>query len=155
MQSAVAQLRARQRDNPPPAPEPTAPVAAPSRPLTYAQDQPKLIVSTKGVLITARELVASGRLAEARDLLMKARAESALRPVTPNQPYATGATAVANQIGAAISFLNVGNSGRALDAINLAMDNVGTGSTNPSAYSATAATGHYPYSSYYDGEARR
>lgn len=155
MQSAVAQLRARQRDVLPPMPEPAAPAAAPSRPLAYARDEPKLIVSTKGVLITARELVASGRLGEARDLLMKARADSALRPVTPNQPYATGSTAVANQIGAAINFLDVGNPGRALDAINLAMDNVGTGSANPSTYSATAATGHYPYSSYYDGEARR
>jgi transcription-repair coupling factor (superfamily II helicase) len=155
MQSAVAQLRARQRDVPPSPPGPMAPMAAPARPPTFAADQPKLIVSTKGVLITARELVASGRLAEARDLLMKARADSALRPVTPDQPYATGATAVANQIGAAINFLDVGNSVRALDAINVAMDNVGTGVTYAPAYSATAATGRYPYSSYYDGEARR
>jgi hypothetical protein len=169
MQTAVAQLRARQREVPPPPPPPgptaapapgsiTAvplpPIAAASRPV-YAQDQPKLIVSTKGVLITARELVASGRLTEARDLLMKARAESALRLVTPDQPYATGATAVSNQIGAAINFLDVGNSGKALDSINLAMDNVGTGSNNASTYSATATTSHYPYSSYYDGQARR
>jgi hypothetical protein len=86
---------------------------------------------------------------------MKARAESALRLVTPDQPYATGATAVSNQIGAAINFLDVGNSGKALDSINLAMDNVGTGSNNASTYSATATTSHYPYSSYYDGQARR
>lgn len=163
MQSAVAQLRARQREVPPPPAGPMAPVgapvaaptAAPSRPVAYAANQPRLIVSTKGVLITARELVASGRLAEARDLLMKARAESALRPVTPDQPYATGATAVSNQIGAAIGFIDVGNSVKALDAINFAMDSVGTVSNNAPTYSATAATGHYPYSSYYDGEARR
>ena len=159
MQSVVAQLRARQREVPPPSP--SAPTTAPPIPRAYAQDAPRLIVSTKGVLITARELVASGRLTEARQLLMKARAESSLRSVTPDQPYATGATAVASQIGVAINFLDVGNSEGALDAINRAMDRVGTGSNYAPPYSATAATAataateHYPYSSYYDGEARR
>ncbi len=152
MQGAVAQLRARQRDV---QPAPPGVMPTPQKPQVYALNEPRLIVSTKGVLITARELVASGRLGEARDLLLKARADSALRPVTPDQPNATGVTAVSNQIGAAINFLEVGNSGRALDAINLAMDNVGTGARYAPAYSATAVTEHYPYSSYYDGEARR
>jgi hypothetical protein len=122
-QSVVAELRARQRvvQRPPPAQRPAVSMAQP-----YSPTQPVLVVSTKGVLVTARELLASGRTADARQLLMRAQAESALHPVTPDQPYATGTSVVASQIGDAIHFLDSGNSGSAMRAINLAMDNVGS-----------------------------
>jgi hypothetical protein len=123
MQSAVAQLRAKEREVPPP---PARPVEATSLAPRYAPSSPQLIIATKGVLISARELVASGRPAEARQMLMKAQAAAALHPVTPGQPYATGGSSVATQIGAAIGFLDAGNSVRALQAINSAMDNVGS-----------------------------
>lgn len=121
MQSAVAQLRAREVS-----PPMSKPAEASSLAPRYAPGSPQLVIATKGVLISARELVASGRPAEARQLLMKAQAEAALHPVTPDQPYATGGSSVATQIGAAIQFLDAGNSVRALQAINSAMDNVGS-----------------------------
>jgi chromosome segregation ATPase len=145
MDNAVAELRARQRQPAQPSARKVEPVStAPA----YSPSQPVLIVSTKGVLITARELLASGRAGEARQLLMRAQAESALRPVTPDQPYATGGNVVASQIGNAIRFIDSGNSGQAMQAINFAMDNVGNTWGSGAAYPPGPAPGGYPASSY-------
>jgi len=145
MDNAVAELRARQRQ---PAQPPSRKAESVSTAPAYSPSQPVLIVSTKGVLITARELLASGRAGEARQLLMRAQAESALRPVTPDQPYATGGNVVANQIGNAIRFIDSGNSGQAMQAINFAMDNVGNTWGSGAAYAPGPAPGGYPSSSY-------
>jgi hypothetical protein len=145
MDNAVAELRARQRQ---PAQPPARKVEPVSTAPAYSPSQPVLIVSTKGVLITARELLASGRAGEARQLLMRAQAESALRPVTPDQPYATGGNVVASQIGNAIRFIDSGNSGQAMQAINFAMDNVGNTWGGGAAYPPGPAPGGYPASSY-------
>ena len=146
MDNAVAELRARQRQ---PAQPPARKVEPVSTAPAYSPSQPVLIVSTKGVLITARELLASGRAGEARQLLMRAQAESALRPVTPDQPYATGGNVVASQIGNAIRFIDSGNSGQAMQAINFAMDNVGNAWSSGAAYPPGPAPGGYPPSSSY------
>ena len=119
MQATLAELRAKERAPQRPQQQPTQPAPVPSQ---TASTQPVLIVSTRGVLVTARELLASGRAADARQLLMKAQAESTLRPVTPDQPLATGRSAAAIQINDAIRLLDAGKTGSALQAINLAMD---------------------------------
>jgi septal ring factor EnvC (AmiA/AmiB activator) len=147
MDNAVAELRARQQR------QSVQPPARKAEPVSTAQahspGQPVLIVSTKGVLITARELIASGRANEARQLLMRAQAESALRPVTPDQPYAAGGNMVASQIGNAIRFIDSGNSGQAIQAINIAMDNVGNAWASGAAYPPAPMPGGYtPGSSY-------
>jgi chromosome segregation ATPase len=140
MDDAVAELRAKQR-------QPVQPPARKAEPVsgvpTYSPGQPTLIVSTKGVLITARELLASGRASEARQLLTRAQAQSALHPVSPNQPYATGGNMVASQIGNAIHFIDSGNSWQAMEAINVAMDNVNTGWSSGSGYPQAPAPGSY------------
>jgi hypothetical protein len=124
MQAALAELRAKERVSQRPQQQPTQPAPVPSQ---NASTQPVLIVSTRGVLVTARELLASGRAADARQLLMKAQAESTLHPVTPDQPLATGRSTAAIQIHDAIRLLDAGNTGSALQAINLAMDSTRDG----------------------------
>jgi hypothetical protein len=124
MQATLAELRAKERVTQRPPQQTTQPTSVPSQ---NASTQPVLIVSTRGVLVTARELLASGRAADARQLLMKAQAESTLHPVTPDQPLATGRSTAAIQIHDAIRLLDAGNTGSALQAINLAMDSTRDG----------------------------
>jgi hypothetical protein len=87
---------------------------------------------------------------------MKARAESTLRSVTPDQPIATGRSAAAIQIGDAIRLLDAGNTGSALQAINLAMDSTNDGGrdwpVNPRTTGSYGAPTGVPN---YDGGARR
>jgi hypothetical protein len=141
MQSAVAALRAKQNN-------PQSTFAGQDQflaPPTDSASRPILIVSTKGVLITARELLAAGRTAEARQVLMRGQAGSALRPVTPDQPYAIGNSVIASQIGYAIRLLDSGNARGAMEAINLAMDNLGDTPHNWPGYAeAPAGDGSMP-----------
>lgn len=145
MDNAVAELRAKQRQPAGPARKAEPVSTAPA----YSPGQPVLIVSTKGVLITARELLASGRAGEARQLLMRAQAESALRPVTPDQPYATGGNVVSSQIGNAIRFIDTGNSVQAIQSINIAMDNVGNAWSSGAAYQPAPPPGGYTAGNWY------
>jgi hypothetical protein len=73
-------------------------------------------------LLNARSLLASGRAAEARQTLMRAQAQSVLRPVTPDQPYATGDNLTAMRIRDAIRKLDSGSTTSALQDIDLAMN---------------------------------
>jgi hypothetical protein len=153
VQATLAELRAKERVSQRPQQQPTQPAPVPSQ---NASTQPVLIVSTRGVLVTARELLASGRAADARQLLMKAQAESTLRPVTPDQPLATGRSAAAIQINDAIRLLDAGNTGSALQAINLAMDSTRDGPGGWPAYPQEPRS--YGYSAAppnYDGNVRR
>jgi hypothetical protein len=153
MQTALAELRAKERVTQRPQQQTNQPTSVPSQ---NASTQPVLIVSTRGVLVTARELLASGRTADARQLLMKAQAESTLHPVTPDQPLATGRSAAAVQINDAIRLLDAGKTGSALQAINVAMDSTRDGPGGWPTYPQGA--GSYGPSAgppNYDGNARR
>ena len=153
MQATLAELRAKERMPQRPQPQPTPPAPVPPQ---TASTQPVLIVSTRGVLVTARELLASGRAADARQLLMKAQAESTLHPVTPDQPLATGRSTAAIKINDAIRLLDAGNTGSALQAINLAMDSTRDGPGGWPAYPQEPRS--YGYSAAppnYDGNVRR
>jgi hypothetical protein len=123
VQTALARLRAGQQS-------PSQPAQPASVASQRATTQPVLLPSPRDDLVTARELLVSGRAADARQLLMKAQAQSALRPVTPDQPLATGGNATATHIGEAIRFPDAGNTGYALQSINLAMDDT-IGGTRP------------------------
>lgn len=79
-------------------------------------------VSSWNDLSNARTLLTSGRVAEARQTLIKAQAQSVLQPVTPDQPYAVGNNATALQIRDAIRMLDRGSPNGALQAIDLAMN---------------------------------
>ena len=153
MQATLAELRAKEHVTQRPPQQTTQPTSVPSQ---NASTQPVLIVSTRGVLVTARELLASGRAADARQLLMKAQAESTLHPVTPDQPLATGRSTAAIQINDAIRLLDAGKTGSALQAINVAMDSTRDGPGGWPTYPQGA--GSYGPSAgppNYDGNARR
>ena len=153
MQATLAELRAKERVTQRPQQQTTQPTSVPSQ---NASTQPVLIVSTRGVLVTARELLASGRAADARQLLMKAQAESTLHPVTPDQPLATGRSTAAIQINDAIRLLDAGKTGSALQAINVAMDSTRDGPGGWPTY--PQESGSYGPSAgppNYDGNARR
>ena len=153
MQATLAELRAKERVTQRPQQQTTQPTSVPSQ---NASTQPVLIVSTRGVLVTARELLASGRAADARQLLMKAQAESTLHPVTPDQPLATGRSAAAIQINDAIRLLDAGKTGSALQAINVAMDSTRDGPGGwPTYPQQSGSYGSSAGAPNYDGNARR
>jgi hypothetical protein len=153
MQATLAELRAKERVAQRPQQQTTQPPSVPSQ---NASTQPVLIVSTRGVLVTARELLASGRAADARQLLMKAQAESTLHPVTPDQPLATGRSAAAIQINDAIRLLDAGKTGGALQAINVAMDSTRDGPGGwPTYPQGSGSYGPSAVPPNYDGNTRR
>jgi hypothetical protein len=102
----------------------TQPASAPPRHITPQSAQPQ---TPQDDLANARELLVSGRPADARQLLVLAQAQSELSPVTPDQPSATGGNVTATRISDAIRFLDTGNTKYALWAINMAMDSTTTG----------------------------
>jgi hypothetical protein len=117
------------------------PASAPRRTASY----PDLTQTPRDDLENASNLLVSGRPADARQLLVSAQAQSALRPVTPDQPYATGGSLTATRISDAIRFLDRGNTRYALQEINMAMDGRTTEAPTWPAYpSATSQGGHYP-----------
>jgi hypothetical protein len=89
--------------------------------------QPEQTQTPRDDLVNARELLVSGRAADARQMLVLAQAQSELRPVTPDQPFATGGSVTATRISDAIRYLDRGNARYALRAINMAMDGTTTG----------------------------
>jgi hypothetical protein len=152
MQATLAELRAKEHVAQRPQQQTTQPPSVPSQ---NASTQPVLIVSTRGVLVTARELLASGRAADARQLLMRARAESTLHLVTPDQPLATGHSAAAIQINDAIRLLDAGKTGSALQAINVAMDSTRDGPGGWPTYPQESGSYGGSAGPNYDGNARR
>lgn len=102
----------------------TQPASLPPRHIAPQSAQPQ---TPQDDLANARELLVSGRPADARQLLVLAQAQSELRPVTPDQPFATGGNVTTARIGEAIRYLDTGNTRYALRAINMAMDSTTDG----------------------------
>jgi len=71
--------------------------------------------------MNARALLISGRMADARQSLVRAQAQSALQLVTPERPAAEGSNPTTARIGVAISMLDQGSRDGALQAIDMAM----------------------------------
>jgi hypothetical protein len=71
--------------------------------------------------MTARQLLVSGRTEEARNLLVRAQTQMVFQPVAPDRPAAEGGNVAATRIGSAIRLLDEGNTGGAVQAINIAM----------------------------------
>jgi hypothetical protein len=109
----------------------TQPASMPPRHITPQSAQPQ---TSQDDLANARELLVSGRPADARQLLVLAQAQSELRPVTPDQPSATGGNVTTSRIGEAIRFVDTGNTRYALRAIDMAMDGTTNGTRAQSAY---------------------
>jgi hypothetical protein len=82
---------------------------------------PAQIPSPSANLIIARQLLVSGRTEEARNLLVRAQTQMVLQPVAPDRPAAAGGSVAATRIGGAIRLLDEGNTGGAMQAINIAM----------------------------------
>ncbi|WP_158929521.1 hypothetical protein [Acidisphaera sp. S103] len=168
-QATISQLQARQKQvaaaapqsapapsgNPPVQAAPVPPRAIAQYPRRQAQPAsasprrvapyPDQTQTPRDDLENARDLLVSGRPADARQLLVLAQAQSALRPVTPDQPHATGGSLTATRISDAIRFLDRGNTKYALQAINMAMDGNTTATRAWPAYpSATSQGNHYP-----------
>jgi hypothetical protein len=81
-----------------------------------------MIPSPSANLITARQLLVSGRTEEARDLLVRVQTQMVFQPVAPDQPAAEGGNIAATRVGDAIRMLDQGNTGSAMQAINIAMN---------------------------------
>jgi septal ring factor EnvC (AmiA/AmiB activator) len=73
-------------------------------------------------LAAARQLLAAGRLDEARRLLAMAQTEMVLRPVTPDEPHAHGISMNATAVGDAIRWLDMDAPARAMQAIDWAIE---------------------------------
>jgi hypothetical protein len=108
-------------------------------------------------LMTARQLLVSGRTAEARDLLARVQTQMVFQPVAPDRPVAEAGNVAATRVGDAIRMLDQGNTGRAMQAINIAMNSHAAeqgGDGQPwQRYPASVQPWYvYPLSSnYYDG----
>jgi hypothetical protein len=120
----------------------TQPASAPSR---HIAPQPAHPQTPQDDLANARELLVSGRAADARQVLMLAQAQSELSPVTPDQPFATGGNVTATRISDAIRYLDTGNTKYALREINMAMDSTTNGTRAwPASPSPTPYGRSYP-----------
>jgi hypothetical protein len=98
-------------------------------------------------LMTAREWLASGRTQDARRVLATVQTEMVFTPVTPDQPYAQGENLTATAVGDAIRWLDMGETGRALQSISRAIDTVNVSGERASAgpvYPAAVAPGYLP-----------
>jgi hypothetical protein len=131
-----------------PAPEPAPPPArvAALPPLLMPPTQPVQVLAPQQ-LMTAREWLASGRTQDARRVLATVQTEMVFRPVTPDQPYAQGENLTATAVGDAIRWLDMGETGRALQSISRAIDTVSVSGERASAgpvYPAAAAPGYLP-----------
>jgi hypothetical protein len=72
-------------------------------------------------LMTARQLLVSGRTEEARNLLVRAQTQLVFQPVAPDRPTPEGGNVAATRIGGAIRLLDEGNTRGAVQAINIEM----------------------------------
>jgi hypothetical protein len=90
-------------------------------------------------------------------MLVLAQAQSELRPVTPDQPFATGGSVTATRISDAIRYLDTGKTRYALWAINMAMNSTTSGTRAWPAYPSPTAYGrsYPPAPPYYGGDAHR
>jgi hypothetical protein len=84
--------------------------------------QSALMPSPSANLMTARQLLVFGRTEEARNLLVRVLTQMVFQPVAPDQPAAEGRNVAATQVGDVIRWLDRGNTGSAMQAINIAMN---------------------------------
>jgi hypothetical protein len=89
---------------------------SPQEPMPPAQMPPP-----SANLMTARQLLVSGRAEEARNLLVRAQTQMVFQPVAPDRPTAEGGNVAATRIGGAIRLLDEGNTKGAVQEINIAM----------------------------------
>jgi TolA-binding protein len=120
-----AETRARrQHRNPVPAPP------------AFASAQPGLVVPPLTQLMAAREVLASGRPQDARNLLATAETQMVFQPVTPDQPDTMGGNRAATAVREAIHLVDTGDIDQAIQALNRAIDitksqNQGAGNAAP------------------------
>ena len=69
-------------------------------------------------LVTAREMLMAGRLAEARDLLIRLQTRLVFAPVTPDAPDRTDINPMASRINAAIRAIEAGNQHAAMQTLD-------------------------------------
>jgi hypothetical protein len=104
-----------------------APVRTPARAPTFTQpfDQPPSQepqpASGRQQLEVARQILASGRVTEARQILTAAQRALVLRPVTSAMPDVAGTNWPATWVGRAIRSLDAGNMPEALRDIDQAI----------------------------------
>jgi len=96
---------------------PPQPVSAQTQSGTSEQEG---LLAFLGSLMTARQFVAAGRTGEARQLLTQAQRQFASS--VRDSSATTARTMAARQMSEAISLLDMGEAGSALQAINMAMD---------------------------------
>jgi DNA polymerase III gamma/tau subunit len=101
-----------------PAPPPVA--ATPAEQQKAAQPVPAAAPPVQ--LLRAREALAAGRPRQARHLLATAQTELVLQPSDPGQPAGAGGNFVASLVGEAIHSVDTGDTNRAFQAINQAID---------------------------------
>ena len=111
-------------------------------PPTAPQSQSR---SAERALTAARQLLAEGRLDDARRLLAMAQTQIVFRPVTPEAPDAQGFSVPATAVGDAIRWLDIGAVAQAMQAINMAIEDssgrvrVWSGTSRYPAYSQSSA----------------
>jgi TolA-binding protein len=105
-------------------------------PPSFASAQPGLVVPPLTQLIAAREVLASGRPQDARNLLATAETKMVFQPITPDQPDTMGGNRAATAVQEAIHLVDTGDIDQAIQAINRAIDitksqNQGAGNAAP------------------------
>jgi len=105
----------------PPLPHPSPPSGPPANEPVM---QPMLTPSASQQLLTARQWLAGGHPAEARQILAIVQTQMVFQPVTPDQPVAQGSNSSATEVGEAIRWLDRGADGQAMEAINRAIGSV-------------------------------
>lgn len=110
---AEASARARRHHRGPPA------VPAPP---AFASAQPGPVAPAWTQLMAAREVLASGRKQDARQLLATAETQMVFQPVAPDQPEPMGGNRAATAVEEAIHLLDTGDVNLAFQAINRAID---------------------------------
>jgi hypothetical protein len=133
--------------------------ATPQEPLR-AQRRPLDAGIPARQLVTAKQWLAAGRPDEARRLLATAQTEMVLQPVTPDSPYAQGASAPAADVGNAIRWLDSGANRQAMEAIDRAIEATGGPGVRVRAWSGYQTDGSSGYSQpfgprYYSSDAAR
>jgi hypothetical protein len=124
-EESVARQQAQQRKTASAAPAAPKAQARPQHPPPAARvmaSQSAPAVSPLARLVTARQALLSGQPGEARRLLSAAEIQLVFQPVVPGQPAADAISAPAARIGYAIRLLDAGDTGQALQMINIVID---------------------------------
>jgi hypothetical protein len=99
-------------------------------PQSVSTTGPEATASPWTQLMTARQALMGGRTEDARRMLSLAQTQMVFQPVTPDQPDAAGGNVAATQVGYAIRWLDLGNTGMAMQEINVALSNIPASNAN-------------------------